>query len=98
MSKDLTEAEMRQALFGSASLPTIAASAPTVAEKATRVRGQGFSSKLLVTLHVSNEFEGDYEVVQHETPTLSRLVAEMDAKKKFSKKFKYVTVVSVVQV
>ncbi|PMX03161.1 hypothetical protein C1X59_05945 [Pseudomonas sp. FW215-R2] len=40
-------------------------------------------SKLRITLHVPNVFEGDYEIVHYDTSTLSIIVAEMDAKKTF---------------
>ena len=45
-------------------------------------------------LHVTNGFEGDYEVVHYESSVLSALVAQMEARKKYAKKYRYVEVVS----
>lgn len=56
-------------------------------------------SKLRVTLHVTKIFEGDVEVFVHESNTLSRLVAELEAKEGArKKKYKYIDVVSVQQI
>jgi hypothetical protein len=106
MSKELTEEEMRQALFGNA--PTsaseslgystalqadfIAAPIPKVVKKrATKT----FTPRLRVTLRVSNEFEGKTFEFVHEADTLSTLLAEQEATKVAKKKFRYVEVVSV---
>jgi hypothetical protein len=107
MTTQLSEEEMRQALFGTtgpihASTPAgrvDPAAAPTpIPEPKPPVYAKVASSKLRVTLHVSNVFEGDYEIVHYDTSTLSKIVAEMDAKKKLNKKYKYITVVSVTQI
>lgn len=94
MSIELNEEEMRRALFGCGFQPlaNIDVPAPKPSAKATRNK---VASKIRVTLSVTNEFEGDCETVVYDSDNLSRLVAEMDAKKKYKKKFKYINVVSV---
>jgi hypothetical protein len=48
---------------------------------------------------VTKIFEGDVEVFVHESNTLSRLVAELEAKEGArKKKYKYIDVVSVQQI
>ncbi|NTY90420.1 hypothetical protein [Pseudomonas putida] len=94
MSIELNEEEMRRALFGggfqSTASPDVPAAKPSA--KATRIK---VASKIRVTLSVTNEFEGACETVVYDSDNLSRLVAEMDAKKKYKKKFKYINVVSI---
>ncbi|NIE75528.1 hypothetical protein F3J45_13890 [Pantoea sp. Ap-967] len=92
MTTDSLEDEMRRALFGGASEKV---ESPTSTTQALRQkRPAGHSSKIRVELHVTNVFEGDYEVVHYESPVLSALVAEMEARKKYAKKYRYVEVVS----
>lgn len=102
MSLELTEEEMRRALFGGActkspSSPAQAQVAPTerpeekslpTEPKAVlpRKRSEPLSPKLRVTLHVTKEFEGENEVFVHEASTLSSLLAEQEAKKAAQKK------------
>lgn len=106
MTTDLTEDEMRQALFGSMpgaepmrvvpkqeDLPTIVIRPPPSAAK-RRALG-GFTPRLRVMLRVGNEFEGETELIVHEADTMSTLQAEQDATKAARKKFRYVELVSV---
>lgn len=104
MTTQLSEEEMRRALFGTTDpIHTSTPSSrldPASVPKANpaqkpRASAKAVTSKLRVTLHVSNVFEGDYEIVHYDISTLSKLVAEMDAKKTFKKKYKYITVASV---
>ena len=103
MSKDLTEEEMRQALFGSSqnSHPSQSEKpAPVVTPTAKPVQkakasAKPHSPKLRVTLHVSREFEGEIDVFVHDANTLSTFVAEQEAKNEAKrKKYKYFEVVS----
>jgi hypothetical protein len=89
MNKELTEEEMRQALFGNASI-----SAP-VSKVAEKRASKTFTPRLRVTLGVSNEFEGKTFEIVHEADTLSTLLAEQEATKVARKKYRYVEVVSV---
>ncbi|MHC8366455.1 hypothetical protein ACYZT9_11375 [Pseudomonas sp. ZT5P21] len=107
MNEELTEEEMRRALFGGAehlaqtsalpvqdTLSDIAIIQPTkAAEKKTVVKA--FTSRLRVTLRVGNEFEGKMHEMFHEADTLSTLLAEQEATKAAKKKFRFVEVVSV---
>ena len=107
MNPELTEEEMRRALFGNAevSAPNI----PPAPEEAVqeivivppaepvmkKKAAKAFTPRLKVTLRVGNEFEGEtYELI-HEADTLSTLLAEQEAVKAARKKFRYVEVVSV---
>jgi hypothetical protein len=106
MNTELTEEEMRRALFGKAEPPV---PVPTmhqqdivpeavVAEpiKAAKKKvSKGFTPRLKVTLRVSNEFEGKAFEIVHEADTLSTLLAEQEATKAARKKFRYVEVISV---
>lgn len=108
MNPDLTEEEMRLALFGTSEperqtpvapvqeLVSEVMSAPPVAAPAAKMNGaRAFTPRLRVTLRVGNEFEGrTYELV-HEAGTLSSLLAEQEAVKAARKKYKYVEVMSV---
>lgn len=103
MSTNLTEDEMRQALFGSIS-KSAASQGPAPVSSATeaqpnpkrRIRSKALSPKLRVVLHVTKEFEGKVEVFTHDANTLSTLIAEQEAKAAARKKrFKYFEVVSV---
>lgn len=95
MSDALTEEQMRAALFSSIPASNLKASQSPTEKASDRPR----PSKLRVTLHVSKIFEGDMEVFVHESNTLSRLVAELEAKNAArKKKYKYIDVVSVQQI
>ena len=106
MNTELTEEEMRRALFGQAGPPV---SVPTTHQqvivpevvlvepiKATKKKvSKGFTPRLKVTLRVSNDFEGKAFEIVHEADTLSTLLAEQEATKIARKKFRYVEVISV---
>jgi hypothetical protein len=103
MSTNLTEEEMRQALFGPQS-KAAAAQDPTLLPFAGKAQAnpnrsigsKAISPKLRVILHVSKDFEGEVEVFTHDASTLSTLLAEQEAKTAARKKrFKYFEVVSV---
>lgn len=89
-----SEEEMRFALFGDRNGGTDPTIAKPLRPKVSK-HSSSISSKIRVTLHVSNIFEGEPEVVTFESSNLSRLVAELDAKKKFQKKYRFVEVVRV---
>lgn len=105
MATELTEEEMRRALFGPDDVPAPAhmphanEDLPIVIQRpqevAKRKALKPSTPKLKVTLRVGNEFEGDTEAFVYESSTLSTLQAELDATKAARKKFKYVEVVSV---
>lgn len=102
MSTQLSEEEMRRALFGAAHLPVHGPTADipdvvllppaTFARKKVRT---AFTPRLRVTLQVGNVYEGDMQPYVHEANTLSTLLAEQDAVKAARKKYRYVEVVSV---
>ncbi|MDR0188951.1 hypothetical protein RCO22_08380 [Pseudomonas yamanorum] len=108
MNTELTEEEMRRALFGdlkpsppaaNVSQPSSAADGVTVApvkpaKKKVSI-SKGFMPRLRVTLCVGNDFEGQMHELVHEADTLSSLLAEQEAIKAARKKFRYVEVVSV---
>lgn len=108
MNSDLTEEEMRCALFGT-SQPEVQVSAPPmqeavqevvftkpiVASAAKKKVAKAFTPRLRVTLRVGNEFEGKMIELVHEADTLSSLLAEQEAVKAARKKYRYVEVVSV---
>ena len=107
MNSELTEEEMRRALFGTPQpeeqlpapqvqvhVPEVVPTkpaAPLVKKKAAKA----FTPRLKVTLRVGNEFEGKMTELIHEADTLSSLLAEQEAVKVARKKYKYVDVVSV---
>ena len=96
MSDYFTEEEMRRALFGGETQVSSAiVSQNSTSTNPKKKRVASFASKIRVTLHVTNVYEGEVEVVTFESPSLSRLVAEMDAKRKFQKKYRYIEVVKV---
>ncbi|WP_016970555.1 hypothetical protein [Pseudomonas tolaasii] len=106
MNTDLTEEEMRRALFGQTERPALAPQShqQDIAQEAAAVQQikvakkkvtKGFAPRLKVTLRVSNEFEGKTFEIVHEADTLSTLLAEQEATKIARKKFRYVEVVSV---
>lgn len=104
MSAELSEEEMRHALFGSSSQP-IPESPPKQLEPESLAKqpspksrsvAKPLSPKLRVVLHVTREFEGDVEVLIYDANTLSTLVAEQEAKNEAKKKkFRYFDVVSI---
>jgi hypothetical protein len=103
MNHDLTEEEMRQALFGNPKSPTeppkeivadvVIAPPPKAAPK--KKTGKAFTPRLKATLRVGNVFEGETYEITHEADTLSKLLAEQEATKAARKKYRYVEVVSV---
>lgn len=106
MNTDLTEEEMRRALFGQTEPPAQApkshqqdifqeAVAVQAIKAAKKKVSKGFTPRLKVTLRVSNEFEGKTFEIVHEADTLSTLLAEQEATKIARKKFMYVEVISV---
>lgn len=105
MSAELSEEEMRQALFGSSNQPVPelppkrvepeALAKPQPSPKPRSV-AKPLSPKLRVVLHVTKEFEGDVEMFIYDANTLSTLVAEQEAKNEArKKKFRYFEVLSV---
>ncbi|KAE9654234.1 hypothetical protein EJD88_13580 [Pseudomonas sp. PB105] len=107
MNTELTEEEMRQALFG-VSVPAVSTEAdpqpepvpavvipPKATPKKQQKTSKSFTPRLRVTLRVGNEFEGQMHEIIHEADTLSTLVAEQEATKAARKKFRFVEVVSV---
>lgn len=107
MNTELTEEEMRRALFGDSeppmptinvhvqnAVPAVVVVQAVAAEKKKKV-SKGFTPRLRVTLRVGNEFEGKMHEMVHEADTLSSLVAEQEATKMAKKKFRFVEVVSV---
>lgn len=108
MNSELTEKEMRRALFGTpqpeeqVSSPPVQEPAkevvlvkPVVAPAAKKKASKAFTPRLRVTLRVGNEFEGKMIELIHEADTLSSLLAEQEAVKAARKKYKYMEVVSV---
>lgn len=106
MNTELTEEEMRRALFGQTERPApapksyqrdIVPEAVVVQsiEAAKKKVSKGLTPRLKVILRVSNEFEGRAFEIVHEADTLSTLLAEQEATKIARKKFRYVEVVSV---
>ena len=107
MNTELTEEEMRRALFGETEFPAPAINShvqntvpdvvivqPVKITKKKKV-SKAFTPRLRVTLRVGNEFEGKMHEMVHEADTLSSLVAEQEATKTARKKFRFVEVISV---
>lgn len=107
MSSELTEEEMRRALFGNVevSAPATAVEAPEPTPESVveapakplvkKKAANAFTPRLRVILRVGNDFEGHTQEMTHEANTLSTLLAEQEATKMARKKFRYVEVVSV---
>lgn len=88
MNTELTEEEMRRAIFGTvAPAPQVAAPPPTepvpdvvfvkpTASALKKKAAKAFTPRLRVTLRVGNEFEGKTFELIHEADTLSKLLAE----------------------
>lgn len=93
MKVGLSEEEMRRALFGASEHSKVELSSHNLVEE----RSGSVGAKICVTLHVSNIFEGDFLEVKFYSSNLSRLVAEMDAKRKYQKKYRYVEIIAVVR-
>lgn len=107
MNTELSEEEMRRALFGESespepvmnsqvqdTVPDVVIVQPVKAAKKTKA-STAFTPRLRVTLRVGNEFEGKMHQMVHDADTLSSLVAEQEATKTARKKFRFVEVVSV---
>ena len=103
MNPELTEEEMRRALFG-ADEPVAQDNAPPVQKlviaQSTKVAekkkvAKAFTPRLKVTLRVGNEFEGNTHEMVHEADTLSTLLADQEATRVARKKFRFVEVVSI---
>ncbi len=107
MTTDLTEEEMRRALFGSPKpapqvtapatpLPTPEIAPASLAKPlAKKKASKAFTPRLRVTMQVTNEFEGKTFELIHEADTLSTLLAEQETVKLARKKYRYVEVISV---
>ena len=107
MSSELTEEEMRRALFGDTETskppaPFVpkessadAVVIPPVKAPVRKRLAKAFTPRLRVVLRVGNEFEGETFEMTHEADTMSTLLAEQEATKAARKKFRYVEVVSV---
>ena len=108
MNADLTEEEMRRALFGTAEpesqvaavpvqepVPEVVFTRTVAAPVAKKKAAKAFMPRLRVTLRVGNEYEGEMHELIHDADTLSSLLAEQEAVKSARKKYKYVEVVSV---
>ncbi|SDX70928.1 hypothetical protein SAMN05444064_13411 [Pseudomonas syringae] len=107
MNADLTEEEMRRALFGSGgpeeisvppepqTAPAVVFTKPVSTPSPKKKSAKSFTPRLRVTLRVGSEFEGKMHEFIHDADTLSSLLAEQDAVKAAKKKYRYVEVVSV---
>ena len=108
MNSELTEEEMRRALFGTPQpeeqvstplaqepVPAVVLTKPAEAPIAKKKVAKAFTPRLRVTLRVGNEFEGKMIELIHEADTLSSLLAEQEAVRAARKKYKYVEVESV---
>lgn len=107
MNPELTEDEMRQALFGTSAAkpqapaeqgptpPPASKVVPPQKEAPKKKVGKTYTPRLRVTLRVGNEFEGKTFEFIHEADTLSTLLAEQEAVKAAKKKYRYIEVVSV---
>ena len=107
MNPELTEEEMRLALFGSptpaeqisvtpveAPQSDISPAQPVNLHQKKKV-AKAFTPRLKVTLRVGNEFEGKTYEMDYEADTLSTLLAEQEAVRVAKIKYRYVEVVSV---
>lgn len=103
MTVNLTEQEMRLALFGnSCSAPDAVNESPVVKAAEVSVKStprRTSSPRLRVTLKVTKTFEGVEEIFSYDADTLSSLVAEQEARAAAKRKrFKYFELVSIVSV
>lgn len=106
MNQELTEEDMRRALFGDPITPPLQ---PQPGEKeivpdtvtisplkpSKKKAAKAFTPRLRVTLRAGNEFEGETFELTHDADTLSTLLAEQEATKAARKKYRYVEVISV---
>ena len=102
MNENLSEEEMRQALFGTMNneaLPEAPDQRVTADQQhvsKARRAPTSRSPKVRVTLRVTTAFEGKAETLVYEASTLSSLIAEQEAKTEAKKrKFKYFELVSI---
>ncbi|WP_430446863.1 MAG: hypothetical protein ACQZ2J_05205 [Pseudomonas piscis] len=100
MTMNLSEEEMRQALFGSSrSTPETVSEAPAVNPAQAPVKSpprKPSSARLRVTLKVTRVFEGE-EIFTYDADTLSRIMAEQEARNAAKKKrYRYFELVSIV--
>ena len=102
MKDNLTEQEMREALFGTEArdLPSVEGKPRITSDQqhvsVARRASNSRSPKLKVTLRVTSEFEGEAEMLVYEASTLSRIVAEQEAKAEAKKrKFKYFELIKI---
>lgn len=86
---------MREALFGAARPVGKLSGESTKTDSRPSKQAKPFAPKLIVTLHVGNEFEGKTYPLIYEADTLSTLQAEQEAVKLARKKYRYIDVVSV---
>lgn len=101
MTMNLSEEEMRQALFGSSrSTPEKVDEAAAVNPARAPVKPvpkKTSSPRLRVTLKVTKAFEGEEEIFTYDANTLSRIMAEQEARNAAKKKrYKYFELVSIV--
>ncbi len=82
---------MRRALFGSAGAST------RIEKPAAQTGRKVIRARLRVTLRVGNEYEGQAFDFVYDADTLSTLLAEQEATRAARKKYRYVELVSVVQ-
>ncbi|MCF5700477.1 hypothetical protein [Pseudomonas syringae] len=102
MKENLSEEEMRQALFGTTNdkvvpeAPDLRVTSDHQHVSKARRASISRSPKLRVTLRVMAEFEGEAETLVYESSTLSTLIAEQEAKADAKKRrFKYFELVSI---
>lgn len=110
MTVELTEEEMRQALFGAelapapqvaipdpmAHIPDVMIVPPAPATAVLKKKASAaFTPRVRVTLQVGNVFEGAKQAYVHDADTISMLLAEQEAVKIARKKYRYVEVESI---
>ena len=103
MTMNLSEEEMRQALFGnSRSAPSVVNREPAAKPAHETVKPaprKPLSPRLRVTLKVTKTFEGEEEIFTYDANTLSRITAEQEARNAAkAKKYKYFELVAIVAV
>lgn len=89
--EELTEEQMRRALFGGVG-STVSGAQPVAS---VTKEGKAARTRLRVTLRVGNEYEGKMFDYVHDADTLSTLLAEQQATKAARKKYRFVELVSV---
>lgn len=107
MNQELTEEDMRRALFGDPVTPPPQPQSieteifpntliiPPLKPPMKKKPAKAFTPRLRVTLRAGNEFEGETFELTHEADTLSTLLAEQEATKAARKKYRYVEIISV---